>query len=149
MEVEEDGPLEEWTLKELKEECKTLGLSDKGKKAQLIERIKESKATTVEAPVEEAVAVEETEAPVEEAPAVEESTEVAAEEAPVVEAPVEEAPTEEAPAEEAPVVEAETTAPDTMEVEEDGPLEEWTLKELKEECKTLGLSDKGKKAQLI
>merc|ERR1711936_1100727 len=42
--VEEDGPLEDWILKELKEECKTLGLSDKGKKADLIERIKEAKS---------------------------------------------------------------------------------------------------------
>ena len=31
---EEDGPLEDWTLKELKEECKTQGLSDKEKKKQ-------------------------------------------------------------------------------------------------------------------
>ena len=32
---EEDGPLEDWTLKELKEECKTQGLSNKGKKQNL------------------------------------------------------------------------------------------------------------------
>ena len=31
---EEDGPLEDWTLKKLKEECKTQGLSDKDKKKQ-------------------------------------------------------------------------------------------------------------------
>merc|ERR1712215_559599 len=87
MKDEEEVPLEDWTIKELKEECKTLGLSDKGKKTQLIERITEARATTVEAspteeavtPVEEIVAVEETEAPVEEA---------AVEEAPAEEAPV-------------------------------------------------------------
>merc|ERR1712079_364729 len=45
MEADEDGPLDDWTVKELKEECKTLGLSEKGKKAELIERIKETKAT--------------------------------------------------------------------------------------------------------
>ena len=86
MEDEEDAPLEDWTIKELKEKCKTLGLSDKGKKAQIIERITEARATTVEAspteeavtPVEEIVAVEETEAPVEEAPAVEELAEAVA-----------------------------------------------------------------------
>ena len=31
---EEDGSLEDWTLKELKEECKTQGLSDKEKKSR-------------------------------------------------------------------------------------------------------------------
>ena len=31
---EEDRPLEDWTLKELKEECKTQGFSDKEKKKQ-------------------------------------------------------------------------------------------------------------------
>ena len=41
---EEDGPLEDWTKKELAAECKTLGLSDKGTKAALIARIKEAKA---------------------------------------------------------------------------------------------------------
>merc|ERR1712173_148584 len=76
-EAEEDGPLEDWTVKELKDECKTLGLSDKGKKAELIERIRESQAKTAE-PVEEAA--EET--------AVEESTpeDAAAEDAPTEEA---------------------------------------------------------------
>merc|ERR1719341_3057312 len=133
MEVEEDGPLEEWTVKELKEECKTLGVSDKGKKAELIERIKEAKA-----------AVEETtEATVEEAAVVEAAAE---EEAAVEEAAVEEAAVEEATQEPA----AEETAevePEAMEVEEDGPLEEWTLKELKEECTTIGVSVKGKKSR--
>ena len=42
---EEDGPLEDWTKKELADECKTLGLSDKGKKPELIERIKEDPST--------------------------------------------------------------------------------------------------------
>ena len=64
MEGEKDGPLEEWTRKELKEECRFLGLSDRGKKAQLIERIKEAVAS-----VEEIVTIEETEVPVEKAPA--------------------------------------------------------------------------------
>ena len=33
MEVdEEDGPLEDWTVKELKEECKTIGVSNKEKR---------------------------------------------------------------------------------------------------------------------
>merc|ERR1712123_41590 len=41
---EEDGPLEDWTKKKLTEECKTLGLSDKGNKASLIERIEEARA---------------------------------------------------------------------------------------------------------
>merc|ERR1719154_233255 len=51
-EMEEDGPLENWTLKELKEECKTLGLADKGKKAELIERIREARSAAA-APVSE------------------------------------------------------------------------------------------------
>jgi len=50
---EGDGPLEDWTRKELADECKTLGLSDKGVKAVLIARIKEAKAST-EPAVEEA-----------------------------------------------------------------------------------------------
>merc|ERR1711892_1555108 len=129
MEVEEDGPLEDWTVKELKEECKTLGLSDKGKKTELIERIKEAKATETAPAVE--VSVEED---VVEVSSVEEAAEVDA---------VEE------PAADAPVAEEEVVAPESMEIEEDGPLEEWTVKELKEECKTLGLSDKGKKSELI
>jgi len=135
MEVEEDGPLEDWTVKELKEECKTLGLSDKGKKTELIERIKEAKATETAPAVE--VSVEE------------DVVEVSSvEEAAVEEAVVEEAAEVDAveePAADAPVAEEEVVAPESMEIEEDGPLEEWTVKELKEECKTLGLSDKGKK----
>merc|ERR1711892_960318 len=129
MEVEEDGPLEDWTVKELKEECKSLGLADKGKKTELIERIKDARASApaVEAAVEEAV--------VEEA---------AVEEAAVAEAAIEEAAVEEV----AEVDSVEEPAAEGMEVEDDGPLEDWTVKELKEECKTLGLADKGKKAEL-
>merc|ERR1712106_554437 len=44
-EEEEDGPIEDWTKKELADECKTMGISDKGNKAVLIERIKEALAT--------------------------------------------------------------------------------------------------------
>merc|ERR1711892_1579546 len=119
MEVEEDAPLEEWTLKELKEECKTLGLSEKGKKAALIERIKEARTTP-----EEEAAVEEA--------AVEEIAGEAAPEEAVVEEP-----------------ETDAVVEEVAEVEDDGPLEEWTVKELKEECKALGVADKGKKAELI
>ena len=70
---EEDGPLEDWTLKELKEECKTQGLSDKGKKAEPVERIKEFRAKSVQMPE-----VEDPEA--NEAESVEEETEEVAEE---------------------------------------------------------------------
>ena len=49
-EEEEDGPLEDWTRKELAEECKTLGLSDLGVKAVLIARIKEARAAIVGRP---------------------------------------------------------------------------------------------------
>merc|ERR1712241_1667687 len=73
VEEEEDGPLEDWTVKELKEECKTLGIADKGKKAELIARIKEFRSSSmevaVEAPVIEEIAEKEVvaeEAPVEE-----------------------------------------------------------------------------------
>merc|ERR1712142_1196685 len=133
--VEEDGPLEEWTVKELKDECKTLGLSEKGKKAELIERIREAQAKTADEQAVEPAAVEET----------------AVEETVVEEAVVEEAAVEEAAAvEETTIEEAAPTETPVEEVEEeDGPLEDWTVKELKEECKTLGLSDKGKKAELI
>ena len=111
---EEDGPLEDWTLKELKEECKTQGLSDKGKKAELVERIKEFRAKSVQTPE-----VEDPEA--NEAESVEEETEEVAEE------------NNEEPNE----VSEENSEQEAMEVdEEDGPLEDWTAKELKEECKT-------------
>merc|ERR1712045_940236 len=125
---EEDGPLEDWTKKELAEECKTLGLSDKGTKAVLIARIKEARAATAEPAVEEP-AVEEAsteELPMEAAPA-EEST---VEEAPSEEVPVEEVPVEEAPIEEAPVVEApvEETPVEETPVEE-APVEEAAVEE--------------------
>merc|ERR1712241_274542 len=101
VEEEEDGPLEDWTVKELKEECKTLGIADKGKKAELIARIKEFRSSSMEVAVEA----------VEDAPVIEEiaEKEVVAEEAPVeealVEAPVEESAVEETPVEETPVEE--------------------------------------------
>merc|ERR1719317_1828470 len=144
MDVEEDGPLEDWTVKELKEECKTLGLSDKGKKVELIERIRAAKAVTTEAVIEksvEEVAVEEE--AVEEAAGEETAVEEEAGEEPAVEEPaIEETPVEEPSVETA----ADEKEADVMDVEEDSPLENWTVKELKEECKTLGLTDKGKKA---
>merc|ERR1711892_461136 len=73
-----DAPLEDWTKKELMEECKALGLSDKGNKAVIIVRIKEAKANAVLAvtPV-----VEETPEAEEEVAVIEEET-PAAEEAP-------------------------------------------------------------------
>merc|ERR1712013_739532 len=81
VEEEADGPLEDWTVKELKEECKTLGLTDKGKKAELIARITESRSSSQEAAVEtveeiaekevdeEVAAIEEAQAPAGEAAA--------------------------------------------------------------------------------
>merc|ERR1739838_141604 len=119
---------------ELKEECKALGVSDKGKKAELIVRIKEAKAS-VEESAEEAVVEE---AAVEEATVEEPAAEEAAPEEPAAEEPATEEPAAEEPEAEAMEVE-----------EEDGPLEEWTVKELKDECKALGVSDKGKKTELI
>merc|ERR1712106_67361 len=60
---EEDAPVEDWTKKELVEECKTLGISDKGNKAALIERIKETwMAKKEESPVVEADEIPVTEA---------------------------------------------------------------------------------------
>ena len=47
--------------------------------------------------------------------------------------------------EDVPAKESQVAATPVEEKEEDGPLEDWTIKELKEECKTLGLSDKGKR----
>ena len=150
MEDEEDGPLEDWTRKELAEECKTLGLSDKGVKAVLIIRIKEHKAAAAPEPVAEEALVEEV--PAEEVAVDEEAVEeAAAEEAAVEEAPAEETTVEEVAAEEAALEEAvpEPVVEEAAAEEEDGPLEDWTRKELAEECKTMGLSDKGVKAVLI
>merc|ERR1719233_2071238 len=67
MEVEDDGPLEDWTVKELKDECKTLGLSDKGKKAELIARIKDFRATAAESPAETVEEAQTEDEPMEEA----------------------------------------------------------------------------------
>merc|ERR1711892_709996 len=143
---EEDGLLEDWTKKELAEECKTLGLSDKGNKASLIERIEEARAKsktetvvdpeTIEAKPVEDVTAEETEEVA--------STEISveAEEAVVSEPVIEESTPVEAEA-------SETEAAKPEEEEEDAPIEEWTKKELVEECKNLGISDKGNKAALI
>ena len=162
VEEEEDAPLEGWTLKEFKEECKTLGLSEKGKKADLIDRIKETRAdteepTSVEEATIEGVSVEET-AQVEEAASVEEETSV------LKDSPVEE--NAEKVSEkttdglsdsgettdgliakletvtDALAVDIEVDIEDNEEeatppVEEGGPLEDWTLKEVKDECKTL------------
>merc|ERR1712013_828201 len=156
MDVEEDSPLENWTVKELKEECKTLGLTDKGKKADLIERIREAQGKKSEAtPVKEEIALESAadDVPVNE-PATEEAAvdespieEAAVEKATEKEAAVEEIADERASAEEM-AIEAEEVI-EKVEEEADGPLEDWTVKELKEECKRLGLTDKGKKAELI
>ena len=123
---EEDGPLEDWTLKELKEECKTQGLSEKEKKTELVERIKEFHAKSVQTPE-----VEDTEA--NKAESVEEETEGVAEES----------------NEELKDVSEENSEQEAMEVdEEDSPLEDRTVKELKEECKAIGVSNKGKKGRI-
>merc|ERR1712123_499707 len=174
---EEDGPLEDWTKKELAEECKTLGLSDKGNKASLIERIEEARAkaktesvveseTIEDKPVEDDT-TEETEEVVStenelEAEQTSVETEVEAEEAVVsepvigectpVEAEDSEAVISEPEIEESAPIEAEATETEAAkpeEEEEDAPIEEWTKKELVEECKNLGISDKGNKAALI
>merc|ERR1712013_86684 len=101
VEEEADGPLEDWTVKELKEECKTLGLTDKGKKAELIARITESRSSSQEAAVETVEEIAEKEV----------DEEVAAiEEAPVDEASVEDAPVEEAPVEESTIEETQAPA---------------------------------------
>merc|ERR1712241_1426551 len=127
VEEEEDGPLEDWTVKELKEECKTLGIADKGKKAELIARIKEFKSSSMEVAVEA----------VEDAPVIEEiaEKEVVAEEAPVEEAPVEEAPVEEAP--EAPVEETTVEAtPVEKEPVDEAPVAEAPVEEATEKTTT-------------
>merc|ERR1712013_440425 len=115
VEEEADGPLEDWTVKELKEECKRLGLTDKGKKAELIARITESRSSSQEAAVETVEEIAEKEVD-EEVAAIEEAPvdEASVEDAPVEEAPVEEAPVEESPVEDTPVEEStieETQAP--------------------------------------
>merc|ERR1711892_1342111 len=154
MEVEEDAPLEDWTVKELKDECKTLGLSDKGKKAELIERIRTAKAVPEEEATAEEASVEKAsveEVAVEEAAAEESAVEEAAsvEEASVKEAAIEESSAVEEAAVEEAAVEEPIAVEQSEKVEEEAPLEDWTVKELKNECKTLGLSDKGRKAELI
>merc|ERR1711979_138169 len=143
VEEEEDGPLEDWTVKELKEECKTLGIADKGKKAELIARIKEFRSSSMEVAVEAG----------EDAPVIEEiaEKEVVAEEAPVeeapveealVEAPVEESTVEETPVEETPVEEAivEETTVEATPVEEEPvdetPVAEAPVEEVTEETTT-------------
>ena len=183
---EEDAPPEDWTRKELVEECKALELTDKGTKAVLIATIKEARAAAPEVAIkavevtEEAITVadsvpaadadnpveemefEDVEIPVwrevepvaetlpvtvlgspapepEEAVTEDVATEVA-EPAAEIEAPTEVVTEEAAPL---PTVEA------TVEEEEDAPLEDWTKKELAEECKTLGLSDKGARRCLL
>jgi len=173
---EEDAPLEDWTKKELVQECKSLGLSDKGTKPILISRIKEARATAADAAHPEAVAEEaavveennsEKEATVEkedtavvEEPEVENNAveeEKAVEEG-TVEVEEETGPTEEpvvaeeaAPIEEPAVEDALTIVenPEDSAEEANVPLEDWTKKDLIQECKTLGLSEKGSKPVLI
>jgi len=174
-EEEEDAPLEDWTKKELVLECKSLGLSDKGTKPILITRIKEARAATAAAPAEavaeEAAVVEdnnsekeatteEEETTLVEEPAVENNAVV--EEKTVEEGKVEvdgeTGPTEKpivaeeaAPLEEPAEEEALTVVenPEDSAEEADVPLEDWTKKDLIQECKTLGLSEKGAKPVLI
>merc|ERR1712106_970667 len=120
---------ESMSRKDLNQECKKLDIPAKGSKADLIEKIKAALSKPVEEePAAEEVAVEEEEVAVEE-----EEVAVEEEEAPV---------SEEAPAAEESPAAAEVD-------EEDAPLEDWTKKELMEECIALGLSDKGNKAVLI
>merc|ERR1711892_594338 len=116
-----DAPLEDWTKKELMEECKALGLSDKGNKAVIIVRIKEAKANAVLAVtpvVEETPAVEETPV-VEETPAVEDTPVIketpAVEETPEAEEEVAVIEEETPAAEEAPeeTIEPEAVVEDT------------------------------------
>merc|ERR1711892_579940 len=146
---EEDGLLEDWTKKEVAEECKTLGLSDKGNKASLIERIKEARAkneTIVEPEIIEDKSVEDVTAE-ETEEVVSTENEIESEQTSVeTEVEVEEAVVSEPVIGESTLVDSETEAANP---EEDAPIEEWTKKELVEECKNLGISDKGNKAVLI
>ena len=77
------------------------------------------------------------------------SEETPTEETPVDEVQVEETSVQEAitkeSVEDVSAEKSQVAATPVEEDEEDGPLEDWTIKELKEECKTLGLSDKGKR----
>jgi len=174
-EEEEDAPLEDWTKKELVLECKSLGLSDKGTKPILITRIKEARAATAAAPAEavaEEAAVVEDNNSEKEATTEEEDTTLVEEPAVENDAVVEEktveegkveveeetGPTEEpivaeeaAPLEEPAEEEALTVVenPEDSAEEADVPLEDWTKKDLIQECKTLGLSEKGAKPVLI
>jgi len=151
---EEDAPLEDWTKKELVQECKSLGLSDKGTKPILISRIKEARATAADAAPADAVAgeaavVEVENKAVEEEKAVEEGTVEVEEETGPTEEPV--VAEEAAPIEEPAVEDALTIVenPEDSAEEANVPLEDWTKKDLIQECKTLGLSEKGSKPVLI
>merc|ERR1712123_450715 len=79
--AEDDGPVEDWSKKELLDECNRLEISNKGNKNVLIERIKEAWANKKPAIIEEVAVekVDETEEAVEESlpaePAAEEITE--------------------------------------------------------------------------
>ena len=115
------------------------------KKAELVERTKYFRESSTESKDEEVL---ETETTVEDAPAEEPETE----DAPAEEQPVEES-TETTSSEEAPVEEISSadkvSSGEEMEVEKDGPLEDWTVKDLKDERKTLGLLDRGKRLNLL
>merc|ERR1712123_82108 len=66
--AEDDGPVEDWSKKELMDECNRLEISNKGNKNALIERIKEAWANKKPAIIEEVAVekVDETEEAVEE-----------------------------------------------------------------------------------
>merc|ERR1711892_645502 len=149
--AEDDGPVEDWTKKELMDECNSLEISNKGNKNALIERIKEAWANKKPAIIEE-VAVEKVDEievavepeTIEDKPVDDECTPVVADDS---EAVISEPAVEESAPVEAEATESEAAKPE--EEEEDAPIEEWTKKELVEECKNLGISDKGNKAALI
>ena len=110
----------------------------------MIERIKESRASNeIDEPSHKEAAIDEypaTEDLVEETPAPTQSKKE--EESQSNEALIEETQVQETQVE-------ESSDKVAIEAEEDGPLEDWTLKELKEECKTIGVSEKGKKQILL